>query len=180
MSRQVPFILRLTRFLVGLFAVQGGLIKASYAVDLNAPAQKFIPTVKSEIRRGDSTIFLATKKYEATDVLGFFEGVSEVLNNERRTGNDTDAFYLGAYFAAWIDLNSHLMVLQKISRTSRPEYQFDKREGLEYFRDFRKTQKGLRIDDRTLIQNVLKMNYDNVELQVRSWDEISAHSKSDD
>jgi hypothetical protein len=98
-SRHAPFTLRLAWSLVVFFAVQGVSFRTSYAVDLNAPAQKFIPTIKSEIQRGDSTIFVDSKQ-PVDDVLGFVDGVSRVLNSERRSGNDTDVFI-------WVPTSPH-------------------------------------------------------------------------
>jgi hypothetical protein len=87
---------------------------------------------------------------------------------------------LGAYFTAWVDLKDYLMIHQRLSRTSGSEYQLGQNKTLDYFREFRRLQKRLGIDDRTLIQIVLKMNYDYIKPELLHWDDISAHAKSDD
>jgi hypothetical protein len=129
--------IRLTVGSLALFFVLFSAIGSARGVDLNAPAEKARPTIGSEIERGNSTIFLATRDVELADFLGFDDRVSNALNKERSSGNDTDAFYLGAYFEAWMDLNNRLTSVQSAYGVVA-DSEFAQAKTVESYRAFKK------------------------------------------
>jgi hypothetical protein len=141
---------------------------SAYAADLDAAPQKTKITVRSEIERGSKTAYRAYRETGlGDDLLGFISKVSEVIDNEQQNNSDTDAFNLGAYFEAWIMLSISI-------DSGKPQAGLARDSALKFFREFRLIQKKMRIDDQTLVQKVLKMNYANTEQVIRNWNSISA------
>jgi len=71
-----------------------------YAVDLNAPAEKKV-TIGSEIERGWSAISDRTRASPG-ELPATQDAIFSVLDQEKQRNTDTDAFYLGAYYRAFL------------------------------------------------------------------------------
>ena len=124
------------------------------AVDLNAPAEKKV-TVGSEIRRSTSAIADASLNTKGTDHLGRLQAFSAVFDRNQQANTDTQAFRLGASLAALISLDVTLnMAAQNPNSMFNPprEMQLVEVDAKRYFKEVRKIQKELNIDDQTLIK----------------------------
>ena len=69
-----------------------------FSADLDAPAVKHV-TVRSEIKRGSDIVNAV--ELDPANLLDLSK-LQDAINNEQAKNTDTDAFYLGAYFAAWM------------------------------------------------------------------------------
>jgi len=147
-----------------------------FAVDLNAPAEKTV-TVGSEIARGYTAVDHSTDRIY--DLLDVQFAISNRLATEKERNTDTDAFYLGAYYNAWREMKGLVAV------ASSPQFRhLNSEEVLKesdqatavFFRDFRKEQAQLHIDDATFYQAVLPAmpsanpSFDVTETAFKEWD----------
>ena len=115
------------------------------AVDLNAPGEKKV-TVGSEIKRGHDAIFEVTGP---DDLLRVLDKLDRVFSINKQKNTDTPGFLLGAFFASWQFLNMRLE--SKIPQANR-ELAYKYASG--YYRDFRKLQRKLKINDDKLQEAV--------------------------
>ena len=147
------------------------MVHSIYAVDLNAPAEKKI-TVKSEIERGKSAISDAELRSSthATDINSKIKLFDNIIDMNKQQNTDTEPFYLGASFVAWTSLDIILGLAAKNNKLFDPkDIQYAEQRATLYFKDFRKIQKQLNIDDNTLI-TILKMNREVVIPMIYRWD----------
>lgn len=142
-----------------------------WAVDLNAPAEKKV-TVGSEILRGSSAIFNATLKIEAANILGRLHAIDAVFDLERQTNTDTEAFLLGASLLAWLDLDNVLNSAEQSPNSvffPPGKVQLVENSAKSYFNDFRKIQKQLNLDDKTICE-ATHLNYSVVKSRIYKWE----------
>jgi hypothetical protein len=147
----------------------------SWAIDLNAPAQKKV-TIGSEIERGKSAIFDRTLSIYATEPLELEQAIFTVLNEEKQKNTDSDGFYLGAYYYALIEMK----IAAEVNREQPgvvPEAEVSRAEhsAAFFFREFRKTQKQMNIDDRTFFKAISGGTssgpaFDKDEAMLKEWD----------
>lgn len=143
----------------------------SWAVDLNAPAEKKV-TIGSELYRGGSAIFDTSLKIRATNLLGKLQAFDAVFDRSRQANKDTQAFLLGASLVAWTDLDITLkMAAQNPNSIFYPpqEVQLVENAAKIYFKDVRKIQKELNIDDKTLTE-ACHLKYDALKADFYRWD----------
>jgi len=141
------------------------------AADLNAPAEKKV-TIGSELYRGGSAIFETSLNIKATNLLGKLQAFDAVFNRSRQANKDTQAFLLGASLVAWTDLDITLeMAAQNPSSIFYPpkEVQLVENAAKIYFKDVRKIQKELNIDDKTLTE-ACHLKYDLLKANFYRWD----------
>ena len=130
----------------------------SYAVaaDLDAAAIRKM-TINSEIERGFGAINNRCPMGEK--VLNFELCAAEVMDNEKHSKMDTDAFYLGAYYREWLAIATRkdaiASVLAKgsdsIAEAEAPDVN---RDADVYFKFYRKYQDRLQISDKQLCEVV--------------------------
>lgn len=133
--------------------------------------------VKSEILRGDAAIFEVTLE-AGVDLNQGSEGISSVINENKQKNTDTEPFYLGAYFKAW---NFFTSMIKELKRRGDPEFSntiaFGESNARNYFKEFRKRQKEMGIDDETLMAitevkfEVVKPEMDEWEMRVKDLDD---------
>jgi len=136
------------------------------AVDLNAPAAKKV-TVASEIKRGHDSVH----KCSSAPVVGFLnllKCLQMAFDLNQQANTDTDPFLLGANFGSWVILNMNLTVMHDSAKES--EFNLAENAARQYFKDFRNLQFRLKIDDETLVSQVLKMNFASVQKDISAWD----------
>jgi hypothetical protein len=125
--------------------------------------------IKTEILRGDSAIFDVTLQ-AGVDFQKASEGISAVINENKQKNTDTDAFYLGVYFKAW---NSFASMIKVIKQWGDPTYSktisFGERNAQNYFREFRKRQKEMKIDEQTLMA-ITEVRFDKVKPEIDEWE----------
>ena len=95
-----------------------------------------------------------------------------------KKNTDTEPFYLGAYFKAWNFFTSMIKVLKQ---REDPEFSntidFGESNAKNYFKEFRKRQKEMGIDDETLTAitevkfEVVKPEMDEWEMRVKDSDD---------
>jgi len=124
---------------------------------------------KSEILRGDSAIFDATLQ-AGVDFQKASEAISAVINDNKQKHTDTDAFYLGVYFKAW---NSFASMIKVIKQWGDPAYNktlgLGERNAQNYFKEFRKRQKEMKIDEQTLIA-ITEVGFDKIKPEIDEWE----------
>jgi hypothetical protein len=125
--------------------------------------------IKTEILRGDSAIFDVTLQ-AGVDFQKAAEGISAVINDNQQKNTDSEGFYLGAYFKAW---NSFASIMKVIKQSGDPAYTktigFGERNARNYFREFRKRQNELKIDDQTLMA-ITEVRFDKVKPEMDEWE----------
>ena len=125
--------------------------------------------IKSEIVRGDAAIFDVTLQ-AGVDFQKASEGILAVINENKQKNTDTEAFYLGAYFKAW---NSFASMLKVIKQWGDPAYSktigFGERNAQNYFKEFRKRQNDLKIDEQTLMA-ITEVRYEKVKPEIDEWE----------
>lgn len=138
-----------------------------WAADLNAPAQKQI-TVGSEISRGHAEMFSALLDAGA-NFSKAGQATFNVLNRNKSNNTDTDAFYLGAYFEAW---NKYAILLSDESDKSyygQDTWSQGEASCRLWFKEFRKMEDKLNIDDKTLCE-VVHMKYEVIKPMIDKWE----------
>lgn len=130
------------------------LYSVAWAVDLNAPAEKKV-TVGSEIERGIAAISDIDSAFGGTKHLGRLTAYDAVFESNRQANKDTQAFILGASLAALCNLDRTLRLASETPNSRffpADEMELVESNAKLYFKDVRKIQKELNIDDQTLIQ----------------------------
>ena len=115
-----------------------------YAIDLNAPGEKKV-TVGSEIKRGHDAI---TLEHYDFDFLHILDKIDRVFKLNKQKNTDSPGFMLGASFGAWSVLNMNMQVLKGRSKN----YDLAEKSAYDYFKDFRKLQWELKINDEKLME----------------------------
>jgi hypothetical protein len=146
------------------------MVHSIYAVDLNEPVEKKI-TIKSEIERGKSAISDAELRSNtrATDIDAQIKLYNNIIDMNKQNNTDTEPFYLGAYFVAWSSLDIIINISDNNKRFDPKEVQYAQQTAAFYFKEFRKIQKKLNIDDNTLL-TILKMNREAIIPMIYRWD----------
>ncbi len=132
---------------------------------------------KSEILRGDAAIFDVTLK-AGVDLNKCAEGVSLVIQENKEKNTGTEPFYLGAYFTAW---NFFASMIKVLKQGGDPEFSdtiaLGEGNAKNYFKEFRKRQKEMGIDDKTLAAisevgfEIVKPAIDEWEMRVKDLDQ---------
>jgi hypothetical protein len=143
----------------------------SWAIDLNAPAEKKI-TIGSEIERGMSAILDAKLKTRATDILGCLTAIDEVFDRNKQANVDTQAFILGASLSAWLGLDIILNLAAENPNSPffpPKEVHLAQDNAKNYFNEFRKIQKEINMDDETLAK-ASGIKYELLKAKIYRWD----------
>ena len=150
---------------------------------LKANAEKeVIKEVKSEIQRGDAAIFNVSLK-AGVDLNKCSKEISSVIHENQQKNTDTEAFDLGAYFKAW---NFFASMVKVLKQRGDPEFSqtiaWGESNAKNYFKEFRKRQKEMGIDDKTLMAltevkfEIVKPEMDKWEMKLKDLD----HEEKDD
>jgi len=125
--------------------------------------------IKAEILRGDAAVFDVTLQ-AGVDFQKASEGISAVINENKQKNTGTEAFYLGAYFKAW---NSFASMIKVIKQWGDPAYSktigFGEKNAQNYFKEFRKRQSELKIDEQTLMA-ITEVRFDKVKPEIDEWE----------
>jgi hypothetical protein len=125
--------------------------------------------VKSEILRGDAAIFEVTLK-AGVDLNKGSEGISSVIQENQQKNTDTEPFYLGAYFKAW---NFFASMIKVLKQGGNPEFSeaiaLGESNANNYFKEFRKRQKEMGIDDKTLMA-ITEVEFEIVKPAIEEWE----------
>jgi hypothetical protein len=125
--------------------------------------------VKSEILRGDAAIFDVTLK-TGVDLNKGSEGISSVIEENKQKNTDTEPFYLGAYFTAW---NFFASMIKVLKQGGDPEFRetiaLGEGNAKNYFKEFRKRQKEMGIDDKTLMA-ITEVEFEIVKPAIDEWE----------
>jgi hypothetical protein len=146
------------------------LYSSAWAVDLNAPAEKKV-TVGSEIERGKAAISDIDSAFGGTNHLGRLKAYDAVFDSNRQANKDTQAFILGASLAALVNLDISLKIASETPNSlffPADEMELVESSAKLYFKDVRKIQKELNIDDQTLIQ-ATHYNPDLMKANLYRW-----------
>jgi hypothetical protein len=137
--------------------------------DLDAPVEKKVMTVRSEIERGSDSF---STSCNAGNVSGVAECVSQIRNVNAQKSMDTEPFLLGLYFRAWISADIIVRVHKSRSISTGLE-DVEARLLHKWLSEIRKRQNELNLDDETLCK-VAKVPYD----KVKPWmDEFETSTK---
>jgi hypothetical protein len=140
------------------------------AVDLNAPAEKKV-TVGSEIERGKAAISDVDSKIKSTNHFGRMKAFDAVFDYNKQANTDTQAFILGASLSALINLDRTLRLASETPNSRlfpADEMELVERDAREYFKEVRKIQKELNIDDQALIK-ATHYNPDLMKANLYRW-----------
>ena len=125
--------------------------------------------VKAEILRGDAAIFDVTLK-AGVDLNKGAEGVFSVIEENKQKNTDTEPFYLGAYFTAW---NFFASMIKVLKQEGNPEFSetiaLGEGNAKNYFKEFRKRQKEMGIDDKTLMA-ITEVEFEIVKPAIDEWE----------
>jgi hypothetical protein len=139
---------------------------STWGVDLDAPAVKHV-TIKSEIQRGHQAI--EDTPFEATSILDGVKAIDETIDRDQQKNTDTDAFYLGAYFTAWLTTDMALDANADHPGLQNPQsLELARRDAEIWYKEFRKKEQQLGVDDRTLA-TVLGMKYPVLASRLDAW-----------
>lgn len=146
------------------------MVHSIYAVDLNAPVEKMI-TIKSEIERGKSAISDAelSSNTHATDIDSKIKLYNNIIDMNKQKNTDTEPFYLGAYCEAWTSLDIILGLAQHSKLFNPTDVQYAEQTATLYFKEFRKIQTKLNIDDNTLVAT-MHMKKEILIPMIYRWD----------
>jgi hypothetical protein len=139
--------------------------------ELKAKAERGVikDEVKSEILRGDAAIFDVTLK-AGVDLNKASEGISSVMNENKQKNTDTEPFYLGAYFKAWNYFASMIRVLRQGGDPAFNEtIALGESKAEIYFNEFRKRQREMKIDDKTLLA-ITEVKFEIVKPEMDEWE----------
>jgi hypothetical protein len=119
---------------------------------LDEPAQKTI-TVKSEIERGKDAAFDIGLKCRAYETLKFISQIDDSISYNKQRNTDTDAFYIGIYMQAWVEMIFRLNEFDGAppSFMSSKDIAFYKEIENFYFKEFREKQNKLEISNDDLL-----------------------------
>ena len=125
--------------------------------------------IKAEILRGDAAIYDVTLQ-AGVDFQKASEGILAVINENKQKNTDTEAFHLGAYFKAW---NSFASMIKVLKQWADPAYSktigFGERNAQNYFKEFRKRQKEMKMDEQTLMA-ITEVRFDKVKPEIDEWE----------
>ena len=153
-----------------------GIVAPAFAVDLNAPATKRV-TIGSEIERGKSAIVNQGLSNIGDSLTQFDLALLDVLTQEKQKNTDTDGFYLGAYYEMWLQMK--IMVdsnRENPGIASEDEIKVAEDATTTYFREFRRRQKQMHIDDATFYKALSVdaapggPSFEKVETTLKEWD----------
>jgi hypothetical protein len=93
-----------------------------------------------------------------------------VIDENKQKNTATDAFYLGVYFKAW---NYFASMIKVIKQWGDPAYsktiESGERNAEGYFKEFRKRQKEMKIDEQTLMA-ITEVRFDKVKPEIDEWE----------
>lgn len=144
----------------------------AFAVDLNAPATKRV-TIGSEIERGQSAIINQAMSNIGDSLPQFDESLLDALTQEKQKNTDTDGFYLGAYYEMWLQMKT---AVENPGVASEDEIKAANDSATTYFREFRRRQKQMQIDDATFYKALSidaapgGPSFEQTEAMLREWD----------
>ena len=125
--------------------------------------------IKAEILRGDAAVFDITLQ-AGVDFQKASERIAAVINENKQRNTGTEAFYLGAYFKAW---NSFASMIKVIKQWGDPAYSktigLGEKSAQNYFKEFRKRQNELKIDEQTLVA-ITEVRFDKVKPEIDEWE----------
>ena len=123
-------------------------------------------TLQTEVARGvdaisninDDEISDVNHDYTAFD---FINNVAAIVSLNKQRNTDTDGFYLGAYFEAWVVMNTYVTDMQYSNWPDDEKYQWNiaNKQTITYYNLFRAIQAQYGIDDKTLCK-IAARNYD--------------------
>jgi hypothetical protein len=116
-----------------------------FAGPLDQPAAKPVPTIRSEIKRGDEAVSLALGKLD--ELREIEDAFKALINDNRANHTDTDAFLLGAYYEYWKTVSIHAKAFKETNR-ARPTVNAS-------YDTFREKQAALKLDDAALAEALL-------------------------
>lgn len=117
----------------------------SFAANLDQPVQKKI-TLQSEMVRGNTAV-LNVVNYRQ-NALEISDSIEKMVNKNVQNNTDTDGFYLGVYYQAWIHADSNYTASEKYISGTYKEYCNNLTE-LYYLR-FRELQAKYELTDEEL------------------------------
>jgi hypothetical protein len=133
------------------------------------PEIKIDEKTKSEILRGDAAIFEVTHQ-AGVDFKKASEGIAAVIEENKQKNTGTEGFYLGAYFKAW---NSFASMIKVLKQWRDPAYSktigLGEKNAQNYFKEFRKRQKELKVDDQTLMA-ITEVNFEKIKPEIAEWE----------
>jgi hypothetical protein len=116
-----------------------------FAGPLDQPVAKPVPTIRSEIKRGDEAVSLALGKLEQLPEIK--DAFKALINDNGAKNTDTDAFLLGAYYEYWMTVSIHAKAFNERDRArTTVETSYD---------TFREKQAALGLDDAALAEALL-------------------------
>lgn len=135
-----------------------------FAVDLDAPTEKKV-TIKSEIKRGHDAISLLSST--GGNLSAYAGKVFDVISYNKQKNTDTDAFYLGAYLAAWRNMDIMLDVYKDYY--TKRDLEYGNSTAKFFLKEFRDRQKQMEIDDQTLCTIAL-LKYEYIKEKIEKWE----------
>jgi hypothetical protein len=114
-----------------------------FAGPLDQPAAKPVPTIRSEIKRGDDAASLALDKIE--HLLDIANAFKALINDNEAKNTNTDAFLLGAYYEYWEKVSIYTKAYDEL--LSPAEKTYGRRIVQSSYKTFREKQTALGLDD---------------------------------
>jgi hypothetical protein len=117
----------------------------SFAADLDQPMTKQ-STLQTEILRGRNAISNIDGYYDTVDYIGV---VDQVIQYNQQRNTDTDGFYIGAYLAAWWEMD---LLITTHQYNNSEELKLANEGTLAYYNEFRKRQAQYELSDQKLCE----------------------------
>lgn len=142
------------------------------AVNLDAPIGKNIP-VRAEFERVRHAYGVAVMR--SSTIPEMHKTVSAIISENKQKNTDTEAFLLGLYYFAWFNMDLRLELIQKqdfLSVVDIEELKSGKGIAMMYYKEFRRRQTDMNIDNETLCSVAGIKNYNDFKQKFEQWDEI--------
>lgn len=137
-------------------------------INLDQSATKPV-TIRTEIERGHSAIFECGLKYETYDYFGYSDCVNNVNYSNKQKNTDTEAYYLGANMANWMELVIKLDTLKNSTLVDQDVKNLMINDANLSFKNFKKIQKSYKIEDNNLV-SIVKLNSDMIIPILKEWE----------
>ena len=151
---------------VSFISFEEKALERKQSVDLDVPIERKV-TVKSEIKRGAFAVHDVMLKTEINLDKAFL-GISAMINENVQRNTDTEPLYLGAYCQAWVSFSSTLKVLKKSKSRYQGLVDRGERSAAFYFKEFRKRQEKMGINDENLF-DVVGLKFDMIKPDIDDW-----------
>jgi len=137
------------------------MMSVCFAADLDQPMVK-VPTLRSEIYRGSSSVPIGED-----DILRLETSIFDIIKYNEQNNKNTDGFYLGIYFKAWISLDDLADITEKYYGNTNKVISA-RNTSLSFYHLYTKIQVQYQLDDKSLC-DAAHLDYDSLKPKFDKW-----------